>query len=403
MRSMTRFDAASTPLDARDLEIRSALGLMRVKGIGPMRASKLVGAFGTARSVLGASTEDLIRTGTVNEAGVRAIRKARPVAVDDPALVFYRKNQESTGILLFADTTYPSLLRKIAQPPMLLWTRGGTMPRNAPFVAIVGSRRATERGKSLAYKWAYRLAAAGVVVVSGLAKGIDAAAHEGALGAGGYTVAVMGTGIDRVYPGTNRRLAEEISTSGLLLSEFDPGLGARTHHFPQRNRIIAGMSHVVIVVEAEEESGSLITARLAQDEGRDVGLVPGWPEDPKSAGTNAAIQESLGGLVRAPDDVFRLLAMQPDLAWRPPDHEQAALEAGLSPAPGTEKPERRAAVRTGTPAGAVRQRLKQEPSSLDELMSDTGMERSILEETLLDLLLENRIQLGQDHRYRWNR
>ena len=174
---MTRFDADPTAPDARDLEIRSALALMRVKGIGPMRASKLVGALGTARSVLGALRKELILTRAVNEAGVRAIQRTRPVALDDPALAFYRRNQQKIGTLLFADATYPSPLKKIAQPPILLWTRGGTIPRDAPVVAIVGSRRATERGKSLAYKWAYRLAAAGVVVVSGLAKGIDAAAH----------------------------------------------------------------------------------------------------------------------------------------------------------------------------------------------------------------------------------
>lgn len=401
---MTRSDAFSRgPVD-RDLEIRSALGLLRVSGIGSMRANRLVRALGGARAVMSASVEELTGTGVVNESGARAVRSARAIMVDDPAMLFLREHRGATGVLLQGDPAYPPLLRHIAQPPMLLWARGETIPPGAPMVAVVGSRRATERGRSLAYKWAYRLASAGVVVVSGLAEGIDKSAHEGALGAGAFTVAVMGTGINRVYPNKHRQLAREIGESGLLLSEFDPGTGARPHHFPQRNRIIAGMSHAVIVVEAEEESGSLITARLAQDEGREVGLVPGWPGDPTSAGTNAAIQASLGSLVRSPEDILNLLASLPNLDWAVPEYERAAVEArATKPRSSVPSAPRKTPVRAGTAAGRIRERLKEKPSTMDDLLMDTGLERADLERTLLDLLVEQRINLGPDHRYRWLR
>jgi len=401
---MSTIESASIGPDARALEIRCALGLLRVKGIGSMRACKLVGVFGSARAVLGASIEALVRSGLVNEAGALAIRNAHPVAHDDPVVVFHHEHRAATSVLLFADEAYPDLLGRISQPPMLLWARGRATPKMAPAVAIVGSRRASDRGRRLAWKWAYRLASAGVTVVSGLAEGIDAAAHEGALAAGGYTVAVVGTGIDRVYPAGNRALAMEIARSGLILSEFDPGTGPRAHHFPRRNRIIAGLSHMVVVVEAEEESGSLITARMAQDENREVGLVPGWPGDPNSAGTNAGIRECLGGLLTAPEDILHTLDCIPSLDWTPPEHERAAVDSRRRPDRETRRRVgRRSPVRSGTPKGMIRQHLQAGPASAESLLMVTHMDRASLETALLDLLLEDRIRLGDDQRYHWHR
>lgn len=168
---------------------------------------------------------------------------------------------------------YPTGLEHTADPPLGLFVRGEL--RRAPVVAVVGSRRATAYGRQVARTLGCELARAGVVVASGMARGVDAAAHEGALEGGGPTWAVWGTGPDHVYPAEHRELANAISTAGALITEYLPGTGPRKHHFPERNRVLAGLANAVVVVEAAARSGALITARLALDEGREVLAVPG--------------------------------------------------------------------------------------------------------------------------------
>jgi len=183
---------------------------------------------------------------------------------------------------------YPELLAATADPPLGLFV-AGTLPVG-PAVAIVGSRRATAYGRQVAGLLGREAAAAGAAVISGMARGIDASAHRGALEAGGPTVAVWGTGPDRVYPTEHRRLAEEIRASGALVSEYLPGTPPRRHHFPERNRIIAGMVRVLVVVEAAARSGALVTARLALDEGREVFAVPGSILSESSVGPNTLLR-----------------------------------------------------------------------------------------------------------------
>ena len=187
---------------------------------------------------------------------------------------------------------YPSWLERIHDPPPALWVRGALDPgEGAHAVAIVGARAATSLGQSFARVLAADLAAAGLTIVSGLARGIDTAAHVGALEAGGRTVAVLGSGIDRPYPHQNAGLAEAIAATGALVSEFPPGTEPWKSNFPRRNRTIAGWSRLVVVVEAGERSGALITARVALEEGRDVMAVPGHPSVPAAAGTNALLRD----------------------------------------------------------------------------------------------------------------
>jgi len=203
---------------------------------------------------------------------------------------------------------YPPLLAEISDPPACIWTRGDRRALTGISVAIIGARAATHEGLIAARDIATDLARAGVVVVSGLARGVDSAAHSGALEGGGQTIAVLGTGIDRVYPAEHGDLAERIAASGLLVTEFPPGSPPEAWHFPRRNRIISGLSKAIVVVEAREKSGSLITARLAADQGRDVMAVPGSIVGGRNRGANALLRDG-AKLVESAVDILQELGL----------------------------------------------------------------------------------------------
>ena len=236
------------------------------------------------------------------------------------------------GIALVAlgDPCYPALLRRIFDPPPVLYVRGVLSEDEGATVAVVGSRAATAAGRTLARSMARDLAAWGATVVSGLARGIDTAAHEGALDASGRTVAVLGCGLDRTYPPENERLAGRITSAGAVVSEFALGTPPLPEHFPRRNRVIAGWSSAVVVVEAATRSGALNTARCAADEGRDVLAVPGHPTQPASAGTNQLIRDG-AGLVRSAIDVAQELGIEPPAAARAPTDPLLGALAGDAP------------------------------------------------------------------------
>lgn len=201
---------------------------------------------------------------------------------------------------------YPENLRSIPDPPRLVFVKGNLLPRDRISVAIVGTRKATAVGREIAYEMARGLAAGGVTIVSGLALGIDSQAHKGALDAGGRTIACMGTGVDVIYPASNSQLAGKIVQNGCLLSQYPPGETARPWYFPDRNRIISGLALGVVVVEAGEKSGALITADWALKQGRPVMAVPGSPKSWASVGTNRLIQEG-AYLVTCYEDVLSFL------------------------------------------------------------------------------------------------
>ncbi len=204
------------------------------------------------------------------------------------------------------DDHYPSLLKEISAPPPLLYVNGNPDLLNHPQIAIVGSRNPSDVGKQIAADFAATLASQGFAITSGLALGIDAASHQGALKADGFTIAVAGTGPDRVYPARHQQLARDITQQGALVSEFPPGTSAKASHFPQRNRIISGLSMGLLVVEAAKKSGSLITARCAIDQGREVFAIPGSIHNPLARGCNALIRDG-AKLVETTEDILEEL------------------------------------------------------------------------------------------------
>jgi DNA processing protein len=218
----------------------------------------------------------------------------------------------------FGDSSYPPLLAQISDPPECLWIRGDRVTFAQTGVAVIGARAASAEGLTAAYEIAFDLARAGVVVISGLARGVDSSAHRGALDGGGRTIAVLGTGIDVVYPSENAELSHHITESGLLVTEFPPGCHPEDWHFPKRNRIISGLSKAVVVVEAKERSGSLITARLAADQGRDVMAVPGTIIGGRNRGANALLRDG-AKLVESAVDILQELGLDASQSRRSPE------------------------------------------------------------------------------------
>ncbi len=213
---------------------------------------------------------------------------------------------ENNDIVTFNDPNYPLQLKEIADPPPVLFVRGNSELLSLPQIAIVGSRNPSSLGEETAYNFAKTLSLHGFVITSGLALGIDSASHRGALSAKGYTVAVAGTGLDRVYPARHKDLAIEIVTSGAMISEFPPGTAAKADHFPRRNRIISGLCQGLLVVEAAIQSGSLITARMALEQNREVFAIPGSIHNPLARGCNALIREG-AKLVETTHDILEEL------------------------------------------------------------------------------------------------
>lgn len=276
---------------------------------------------------------------------------------------------------------YPALLNQIASPPALFWR--GLAWQEAPAVAIVGSRQATPYGCAVAEELAADLADRGIVVVSGLARGIDAAAHRGCLRAGGITLAVLGCGLDVRYPPEHAALAEDIARSGALVSEFPPGTPPRAEHFPARNRIISGLTLGVVVVEAAERSGALITARLAAEQGREVFAVPGSIRGRQSAGAHRLIQDG-AKLVQGVDDILDEL---PELRGLHPRAHTRAHAGARTPAP------------LPDPCDAqVLQVLDDNPMHVDTLVRACALPAAKVLERLTYLEMSGYIMRLDDHR-----
>lgn len=232
------------------------------------------------------------------------VRSAKPLVAAEVPAVLDRIERAGWRWIVPADEEFPQPLAAIADPPLGLFVRGRLRPGRR--VTVVGSRRATAYGRQVARLLGEALARPGAVVVSGMARGVDAAAHEGAVASGGQTWAVWGTGPDRVYPPEHCRLAEEIAAHGALVTEYPPGTPPRKHHFPERNRLLAGVADAVVVVEAAARSGALVTARQAVDEGREVFAVPGSIFSDLSVGPNALLRLGARPLLN-PNDVLQLL------------------------------------------------------------------------------------------------
>jgi DNA processing protein len=309
--------------------IRDWVELNMTPGIGPRAAAKLLERFGSAEAVFSATRTELEQLRLAPEAVDTIIsRKLRFTAEAEIAAV----RKLGGDVLLLDDGVYPSSLREIYDPPIVLYVKGAWSEcLDQPCIGVVGSRRCSTYGQNSALMLARDLAQRGLTVVSGFARGIDAAAHRGALEAGGRTVAVLGTGIDELYPRDHKKLAEEIlAAGGALVSQFPLGTPPVSENFPYRNRIISGLSLGVVVVEAAENSGSLITARLAMEQNREVFAVPGNITSRNSFGTNYLIKGAGAKLVQQWQDIAA--EMPPQLAAKllPPPFSEKRTQQSLA-------------------------------------------------------------------------
>ncbi|HEY2961336.1 MAG TPA: DNA-processing protein DprA [Pyrinomonadaceae bacterium] len=309
--------------------IRDWVELNMTPGIGPRAAAKLLERFGSAEAVYNATRTELEHLRLAPEAVDSIIgRDLRSIA--EAEIVAVRKL--GGEILLLDDGVYPSSLREIYDPPIVLYVKGAWSEcLDQPCIGVVGSRKCSTYGQNSALMLARDLAQRGMTVVSGFARGIDAAAHRGALEAGGRTVAVLGTGIDEVYPRDHKKLAEEIlAKGGALVSQFPLGTPPVSENFPYRNRIISGLSLGIVVVEAAENSGSLITARLAIEQNREVFAVPGNITSRNSFGTNYLIKGAGAKLVQQWQDIAAELPPQLAANLLPPPFTETRGQPSLA-------------------------------------------------------------------------
>lgn len=377
--------------------LRDLLRLTLTPGLGPVLIARLLEAFGSPTAALGASPKLLERIrgiGPAKSAAIaRGFRETDALADEELALA------EKLGVALVPrdDPGYPPLLRQIPDPPPLLYVRGRFRPDEPDRypVAIVGSRDCTAYGLEQSARFAGVLAAAGLTVVSGGARGIDTAAHRGALRAGGRTVAVLGCGLARCYPPENESLFNEVAASGAVISELPLRTNPDADNFPARNRLISGISLGVIVIEAGRRSGSLITARMAaEDHGREVMAVPGRVDSPSSLGTLELIRDGGAALVTGPGDVIATLET-PARHAHGGTHADRYADPAAAPEPLFEpdhpEPPAAAPALAATPAQAAILRALAEPLTLDELARATGLDPATLRAEVTVLEIQRRV------------
>jgi DNA processing protein len=296
----------------RAQELAGWIRLEQTSGIGPETARKLLAKFGLPENIFSAAQAALREIVPDRIAQALTSPQSNAIAAQIEKTLDWA-NQAGNHILTIADSDYPQSLLDIADPPLVLYAKGRIELLARTSVAVVGSRNATAQGVVNAEKFSEVLSHAGLTIVSGMALGIDAAAHQGGLRGTGSTVAVIGTGADIVYPARNRPLAHQIAAQGCLISEYPLGMPAIAANFPRRNRIISGLARGVLVVEAAARSGSLITARMAAEQGRDVFAIPGSIHSPLSKGCHLLIKQG-AKLVESAQDVLEELQLPPQSA-----------------------------------------------------------------------------------------
>jgi DNA processing protein len=363
-------------------ELEAWLRLLLTPGVGRVQARRLLAAAGSPQAVFELGHAALQGLGLERCAAALA---ARPAELDGQlhATLNWLEGAGDRFVFTLGDAGYAPQLLDIDDPPLLLYAMGALAQRWAagehgsqPMLAVVGSRNPTPQGQRHAQQFAHALAQAGVCIVSGLALGIDGAAHQGAMQAGGSTVAVVGTGLDRVYPRQHLALARQMLDQGAIVSEFAIGAAPLNHHFPQRNRILAGLAQATLVVEANLQSGSLITARLAAEQGKEVMAIPGSIDSPQSRGCHQLIVQgarlvgSVAEVLQALDDLGVMRAATVAPAADPPGQPP---EPDLPPGRSDDGPLLRA--------------LGFEPVGLDALQARCGWPTERLQARLLELEL----------------
>lgn len=358
-------------------DLRPWFALKSVPGVGNLLFRRLVAHFGTPRAVLAADECALGSVpGVSSRLAAAIIRHRADEAADRLLEMVHRKGYR---VVTLADADYPALLTEIPDPPPFLYVYGN-LPKGGLNVAMVGSRNASAYGITTTRRLAADLVRQQVTIVSGMARGVDTAAHAAAIAAGGKTVAVLGTGLDRIYPRENQRLYHQIAGSGAVISEFPPGTGPDAHHFPARNRIISGMCHGTVVVEATGRSGSLITARLAAEQNRDVFAVPGNVHSFKSVGTHGLIKQG-AKLVAHAGDILDEFSQ-----WQRPGPADDPAEANTLP-PLTEA------------EAMVMDKLEADPIHIDDLVRQLPLPAGRLSGILLQLELKGLVNQSPGKRF----
>jgi DNA processing protein len=345
-------------------ELKYWLGFNLVKGIGPVRLRKLLDIFGDLESAWAASNQDLLAA-NLSQRVINNMLQVRHNFPEKITKIIHRLEQLNTQVITWDSPEYPALLMQIPDPPPVLFVRGKLLPTDEWAVAMVGSRKATVYGREVARRLASDLAINGITVVSGLARGIDGIAHKAALEAGGRTIAVLGSGVDIIYPSDHRELAMRIIENGALISDYPLGTPPEGPNFPPRNRIISGLSLGTIVVEAGLRSGALITSDFALEQGRDVFAVPGNILSPASAGCNRLLRDG-AALVSEVRDILETLQL---------------VQV-------TEKQSAREILPENATEAALWAELSAEPSHLDDIARKTSLPVELVSSTLVMMELK---------------
>jgi DNA processing protein len=353
--------------------------LDQTAGVGRETARKLLSAFGLPENIFAANYAALLKV--VPERMARALTSSPP----DETLALIERTmqwmqQPGNHVLTLADNDYPQALLDIPDPPIMLYAKGRLDLLTRPSIAVVGSRNATAQGVTNAERFSEVLGKAGLTIVSGMALGIDTAAHQGGLRGAGSTVAVIGTGADLVYPARNRKLAHQIAEGGCIVSEYPLGMPAIASNFPRRNRIISGLARGVLVVEAAMQSGSLITAKMAAEQGREVFAIPGSIHSPLAKGCHLLIKQG-AKLVESAEDILEEFRYY------------QAVKTRLPADPAAEAP-------SMTESHPVLQAMGFDPVTLDALAERCGLDAANLSAQLLDLELAGKIELLPGALYR---
>ena len=367
-------------------EERYWLALNAISGLGGAGQKALIDAFQSPRHVFSADFSSLCAVPGIGKTIARRICSHRNWDRQEKEFEFCRR--QGIDMLTWLDSRYPQALRHIFDPPTLLFCKG-MLQEAEKCIAVVGSRMASPYGIYITEKLCRDLTYNGITIVSGLARGIDSAAHRGALSAKGRTIAVLGSGLDNVYPPENLSLSRNIADQGALLTEYPPGTTPKPMHFPARNRIISGISLGVLVVEAGEKSGSLITARLALEQGREVFAVPGAIDSPGSTGPHRLLKEG-AKLVESVDDILEEL--QPGL-------ERQTVHA-VAPVPEVPTPEKAQDVASRTTDSELTQEetlllehfRQGAPQTVDELIALSGLACRSVQHLLITLEMKGRLQ-----------
>jgi len=355
------------------------LTLVHTRGLGPGLLRRLLEGLGSIDSILGASDSKLRQAG-LPEKVVNSLRQVDAANIQTD--LDWMADASDRSIITRDCAQYPDRLKEIADPPLVLYVRGDVDVLNTPQLAIVGSRKPGHSAENHAFSFARQLATYGITITSGLALGVDGCAHRGALAAGGFTIAVTATGLDRVYPAKHQLLAQEIASQSAIISEFPIGTNPHASFFPRRNRIISGLCYGTLVVEATLKSGTLTTAAHATSQAREVFAIPGNIDNPQSRGCHALIKNG-ATLVETVADILEVIAPLLPKSVNFASDPKADVKESRNPDP-------KAGVDTAT--RKLLQALSYDPMSLDQLADHSGLDIVTLTKMTLDLELDGAIK-----------